>query len=138
MPLFDNLHCVILKRQLEECDDAVIHKLGRNGATLHPGEFLLDKFYVLSGLNNSYLILSTLSLDGDNVVTTARVEPDIKLVDLDLSDAFHGCSEVVLQAVGGQNLKTCRLGGYSERLREGPAHRRAHRRESLPVWRRGC
>ena len=92
MALFDNIHFVILKRELEECDDAAFHKLGRHRATFHPWKFLLDKFYVLRDLYNPYLIFTALGLDRNDVVTPTLVEPDIKLVDLDLADAFDRCS----------------------------------------------
>ena len=100
MALFDNLHFVILKRKLEECDDVAFHKLGRHRATFHPWKFLLHEFYVLCDLHDPYLIFTALGLDRNDVVTTALVETDIKLIDFDLTDSAHGCSEVVLQAVG--------------------------------------
>ena len=62
MALFDNLHFVILKREFEESDDALFHKLGSNRATFHPREFLAYKFYVLRDLHNPYLIFATLGL----------------------------------------------------------------------------
>ena len=100
MAFFDNLNFVILKRKLKERDNALFHKLGSHRATFHPREFLPYKLYVLRDLHNPYLIFAALGLDRDDVVTPALVETDIKLIDLDLTDTAHGCSEVVLQAVG--------------------------------------
>ena len=65
-----------------------------------PGNLCLDKFYVLRDLHDPYLIFTALGLDRNDVVTTALVETDIKLINLDLTDTAHACSEVVLKAVG--------------------------------------
>ena len=100
--LIDHFDFAVLKRQFEEGYNLIIHKLCGDRSAAHIGEFFLDKANVLRGLDNPDLILAAFGLDRDDVVTAAVVYADIKLVDLDLADAFDGRPEVILEAVGRQ------------------------------------
>ena len=95
----DYLDLVVLQGQLEESYDLVLHKLGGNRAAAHPGKLVLDKADVLGNLDDTDLVLTPFRLHGDDVVAAALIEAYVELVDLDLTYALHGSSQMVLQTV---------------------------------------
>ena len=98
----DDADFVVLQSQLEQGHNPPVHELRRDCTTTNARKFLRDETNVLSGLNNADLIVAALRLNRDDVMATPLVEPDVKLIDLDLSDAFDGRAKVVLEAVCGE------------------------------------
>ena len=87
---FDNFDLIVLQGKLEKRDYLIIHELRGDRTAFHAWEFIFDEADVLGNLNDPNLIFSTLSLNRNDVVAPPFVEPDIKLVNLDLTNAFHG------------------------------------------------
>ena len=75
-----------------------------------PG-LLLAKDRVLDGLDDAEDIVAALRLHVNDVLGSARVYADIKLVDFDLPIVVDLRSKMVLQRVGGdaENVSTRRL-----------------------------
>lgn len=88
----------LVDRELEKRDHVVGHEL-RSNRTAHEGGILLrTECHVLHDLHDANLVITSLRLNGDDVVGTTLVNSDIQLVSLDLADSLDGGAEVVLEA----------------------------------------
>ena len=106
MPFLDNLDLVVLQSQFKERDDLGLHKLGGNRPAAYVWELLFNKSYILARLHHTDLIFPAFCLHGNHIVTTALIDPDIELVDLNLPHAFHSCAKMVLKAVGRETQES--------------------------------
>jgi hypothetical protein len=102
VPLLHNLYLFILNRELKQSNRSISHELRGYGSTPHPRKPLRYKSYVLVGLHYPNLIVAALGLDWDGEMATVLIKADIEFVDFDLSNTFHRCAKVVLQAECGQ------------------------------------
>ena len=81
----------------EHGDPVVCHELGGDRTTAQCGEFLSTAGDILFGLLPSVLVLSTLCLNGNDILTATSINPDVQLIDLNLPDSLHRSSQMVLQ-----------------------------------------
>ncbi|MDA0367953.1 MAG: hypothetical protein O2995_06115 [Proteobacteria bacterium] len=86
MAFLDNFYLIVLESQFEKGNYVVCHELYGDSTAPHARKFLLDESNILGRLNYSDLIFTALSLDRNNVMAAVLIEPNIKLIDLDLPD----------------------------------------------------
>ena len=91
-----NRHTVTRQFELEKRNDFVVHELGGHRARNQCGELMGTNSEVLLNLYDIQLISSPLRLDGENVVDSFPVHPDVKFVRLDLPDIRHRSPEMIL------------------------------------------
>ncbi len=99
--LFHNFDLTSLKSQLKQSNDILSHELGCYCAATDTGKILFDKSYILRCLHNTNLILATLGLNGNNVVTASFIDTNVELIDFDLANVLHCSAKMVLKAVSG-------------------------------------
>jgi hypothetical protein len=85
--------------ELEHGDDIVVHELHRNRTAFDAGKLLGAGRNVLLRLHNGNLIVTALGLNGNDIVTAARVDPDVEFVDFDLADPFGSGPEMILERI---------------------------------------
>ena len=76
-----------------------------NCPTTHAGKSLFNETDVLSSLYDPYVVLTAFCLDGNHVVATSVVEPDVEFVDLDLPRSVDSGAKMVLKAIGREAEK---------------------------------
>ena len=103
--LFDNPHLLALNCELEKGNGAARHELRGDRSTSQAGKSFFHPANILGRLHDSDLILTTLRLNGNHVVTAMPVETDVQFVNLDLTDPLDRRAQVILQAIGGQPQK---------------------------------
>ena len=83
---------------------------------------MIDIINVLANLHDANLIIPPFSLNWDDMMTAVFIEPNIKFVYFDLSDAIDHCSKVGLKAVCGELEKlVARLNGLYDAIADGPS-----------------
>src|SRR5258705_11843219 len=102
MLLLDDDDLVVCDRQFEHGDFVVFHELCRNRPGSQTGKALMAPSEILLRLHDGDLVRSALGLDRYCVMAAVAVDPEIELVDLDLADALHGRTEMILKAVRRQ------------------------------------
>jgi len=86
--LLHALHLPVVERQLEKGNDSLVHKLRSDRAAAHVWELLGAESNILACLHSADLVFSVFGLNGNDIVAAILVEPDIEIIDLDLTTPF--------------------------------------------------
>ena len=88
--------------QFKQGDSAIFQELCSNRSTYEIGKLGGAHRQVLLDLNDAKLLAFAFCLNRQYKMDATPVEADVYLIGLDLTDARHRCSKMVLQRIAGQ------------------------------------
>ena len=88
---------IVFNRQLKHGNAIIVHKLCRECTADERRKFFFAAQQVLPGLDDGELIVATFGLHGNDVMVAMSIKPHVQLVDFDLTNAFYGRPQMVLQ-----------------------------------------
>lgn len=129
MLFVDDENPVIGKSQFKHCNALIFHELRRNQAANQVGKLPAAVKVILLCLNGSKLVASSFCLHGNDILRSVPVQANVNLVDFQLSDFFHVCTQMILKRISGdaeENIDQTVVAGLAP---AEPARRRAR------IWR---
>ena len=96
MSFFNNLEFAAVNRQLEKSNQIVRDKLSGNGPTDEIREFLGTALNVLASLNHSEAVGPSFGLYWNHKLRALLVDTNINLIDFDLANTSHSCTQMIL------------------------------------------
>src|SRR5438105_3683551 len=83
--------------EFKKCDYSFGHELGGNGSANQERKLGRTNGKVLLDLHDAEFVFAAFSLDGEDVMSTLLVHPNVKLVGLNLSHVRNRGAKVALQ-----------------------------------------